>query len=163
MYAELGKCISELSENHTGAEIAGAFSEYWQIVKSVSRDYGGNTTVAELRDEHPELDFMDDEELGEILRQAKVLRRSREDKRLGQKQLKEKKARILREIHSMMDTRTEVEKKAVLAIAEFEYDRASRLIAYLDNDALRGLICQLSEVNKKLWELRGGKDVQTTT
>lgn len=33
MYKELNECISELREMHTDKEIAGALSEYFQIVK----------------------------------------------------------------------------------------------------------------------------------
>lgn len=159
MCKELKMCMEELQENHTGSEIAGALAEYAQIVKGVSKDYGDDITVAELRDEHPELDFMDEEELEEILQQAKVLRRAREDKHLDREQLKQKKARVLQEIYSMLDTRTEVEKQAILAIAEFEYDRTNRLIAYLGNDTLRGLMDQLLEVNRELdeWRPGGGK------
>lgn len=166
MCKESKMCMEELQENHTGSEIAGALAEYVQIVKGVSRDYGDDITVAEPRDERPQLDFMDDEELEEILQQAKVLRRARAEKHLDREQLKQKKVRVLREIYSMLDTRTEVEKQAILAIAEFEYDRTNRLIACLGNDVLRGLMDQLLEVNKELeWQAEPGgrKDVQTTT
>lgn len=165
MCKELKMCMEELQENHTGSEIARALAEYAQIVKRVSRDYGDDITVAELRDERPELDFMDDEELEEILQQAKVLHRARAEKHLDREQLKQKKARVLQEIYSMLDTRTEVEKQAILAIAEFEYDWTNRLIACLGNDVLRGLMNHLLEVNRELdeWRPGGGKDVRTTT
>ncbi len=78
MYKEIERCIGELRVNHTDKEIAGAFSEYFQIVKSVSYDYTDAATVAELRADHPELSFMDDDEIEEILEQAKVMRHKRE-------------------------------------------------------------------------------------
>ena len=85
MYREIEQCIGELRVNHTDKDIAGALSEYFQIVKSVSYDYTGTVTVADLRADHPELNFMDDEEIEEILEQAGTMRRKRgpdEDERL---------------------------------------------------------------------------------
>lgn len=78
MYKELNECISELREMHTDKEIAGALSEYFQIVKNVSYDYTDNATVKDIREDHPELDFMDDDEIEEILKQAGTMRHKRE-------------------------------------------------------------------------------------
>lgn len=55
--------------------IVKALKECMNIVKSIARDYTDMTTVEELRTDHPELDFMDDEEIEEALRQAKLLRK----------------------------------------------------------------------------------------
>ena len=60
MYRKIEQCIGELRVNHTDKDIAGALSEYFQIVKSVSYDYTSIATVADLRADHPELNFMDD-------------------------------------------------------------------------------------------------------
>ena len=70
---ELKKCINKLQENHTNSEIGQALYEYSQIVSSVAEDYNDDT-MEELRSEHPELDFMDDEELEEILELARGIR-----------------------------------------------------------------------------------------
>ena len=78
MHKELERAIGELRVNHTDKEIAGALSEYFQIVKNVSYDYTDNTTVKDIREDHPELGFMDDEEIEEILEQATVMRQKRE-------------------------------------------------------------------------------------
>ena len=77
MHKELQQCIGELRVNHTDKEIAGALSEYFQIVKNVSYDYTDNATVKDIREDHPELGFMDDDEIEEILEQATVMRRKR--------------------------------------------------------------------------------------
>lgn len=71
---ELTECVEELLQNHTGSDLVQALGEYAQIIKNVAADYTDETTMQELRAEHPELDFMDDEELEEILKQAKELR-----------------------------------------------------------------------------------------
>ena len=81
MYREIEQCIGELRVNHTDKDIAGALSEYFQIVKSVSYDYTGTVTVADLRADHPELNFMDDEEIEGILEQAEVMRQKREERK----------------------------------------------------------------------------------
>ena len=83
MYRKIEQCIGELRVNHTDKDIAGALSEYFQIVKSVSYDYTSIATVADLRADHPELDFMDDEEIEEILEQAEVMRQKREPEPSG--------------------------------------------------------------------------------
>lgn len=74
MYRELERCIGELRVNHTDKEIAGVLSEYFQIVKNVSYDYTDNATVKDIREDHPELGFMDNDEIEEILRQASIMR-----------------------------------------------------------------------------------------
>ncbi len=71
---ELKKCINELQETHTNSEMGQALYEYSQIVNNVAEDYNDDTTVEELRSEHPELDFMDDEEIEEILELARGIR-----------------------------------------------------------------------------------------
>ncbi len=71
---ELTECVEELLQNHTGSDLAQALGEYAQIIKNVATDYADETTIQELKADHPELDFMDDEELEEILKQAKELR-----------------------------------------------------------------------------------------
>ena len=78
MYEELSNCVEELRENHTDKEIACALAEYAQIVENVSRDYTDTATVADLRADHPELDFMDDDDIGDILGLARDMRRERE-------------------------------------------------------------------------------------
>lgn len=81
MYREIEQCIGELRVNHTDKDIAGALSEYFQIVKSVSYGYTSIATVADLRADHPELNFMDDEEIEGILEQAEVMRQKREERK----------------------------------------------------------------------------------
>lgn len=77
MYKALEQCIGELRVNHTDKEITGVLSECFQIIKNVSYDYMDNATVKDIREDHPELGFMDDGEIEEILRQAKMMRRER--------------------------------------------------------------------------------------
>lgn len=84
MHKELERAIGELRVNHTDKEIAGALSEYFQIVKNVSYDYTDNATAKDIREDHPELGFMDDEEIEEIeeiLKQAAVMRQKREERK----------------------------------------------------------------------------------
>lgn len=77
MYKALEQCIGELRVNHTDKEITGVSSECFQIIKNVSYDYTDNTTVKDIWEDHPELAFMDDEEIEEILEQAKTMRHKR--------------------------------------------------------------------------------------
>ena len=77
MHKGLEQCIGELRVNHTDKEIAGALSEYFQIVKNVSYDYTDNATVKDIREDHPELGFMDDDEIEGILRQVRIMRDKR--------------------------------------------------------------------------------------
>lgn len=78
MYKELERAIGELRVNHTDKEITGALSECFQIIKNVSYDYTDNATVKDIREDHPVLGFMDDEEIEEILKQVTVMRQKRE-------------------------------------------------------------------------------------
>lgn len=78
MYKALEQCIGELHINHTDKEITGALSECFQIIENVSYDYTDNATVKDIREDHPELAFMDNEEIEEILKQATVMRQKRE-------------------------------------------------------------------------------------
>ena len=78
MYKALEQCIGELRVNHTDKEITGVLSECFQIIKNVSYDYTDNATVKDIREDHPELGFMDDEEIEEILKQATAMRQKRE-------------------------------------------------------------------------------------
>lgn len=56
-------------------ELLLAVTEYLEIVNQVFSDYTDITTVAELRASRPELDFMDDDEIEDILKYAKLKRR----------------------------------------------------------------------------------------
>jgi hypothetical protein len=48
-----------------------ALEEYTVIVEGLGAEYTqSELTVAIIREEHPELDFMDDEEIENIIRQA---------------------------------------------------------------------------------------------
>ena len=78
MYKALEQCIGELRVNHTDKEITGVLSECFQIIKNVSYDYTDNATVKDIREDHPELGFMDDEEIEEILKQATAMHQKRE-------------------------------------------------------------------------------------
>lgn len=78
MYRELERAIGELRVNHTDKEITRVFCQHSRIVKGVSEEYTGSATVEDIRADHPELSFMDDDEIEEILEQAKVMRRKRE-------------------------------------------------------------------------------------
>ena len=53
--------------SHNAATFATALAEYAAIVKE---DYNGKATVSIIREEHPELDFMDDEQIQEIINQG---------------------------------------------------------------------------------------------
>ena len=50
------------------ADLGSALAEYAAIVKGVAEEYGGNATIKAIRTDHPELDFMDDDEIEEIIR-----------------------------------------------------------------------------------------------
>lgn len=52
------------------ATFANALAEYAAIVKAVKEDYNGKATVSIIREEHPELDFMDDSQIQEIIDQG---------------------------------------------------------------------------------------------
>ncbi len=56
--------------SHNAATFATALAEYAAIVKAVKEDYNGKATVLIIRAEHPELDFMDDEQIQEIINQG---------------------------------------------------------------------------------------------
>lgn len=55
-------------------ELIAGIAEYAEIVKEVTTDYSNLTTVAELRTGLPELDFMDDDEIEDILKYARIKR-----------------------------------------------------------------------------------------
>lgn len=71
---ELEKYMDELKENQPDESIGRALSEYAAIVSGVAEDYTDDVTEQELRQDHPELDFMDEGEIYEVLRQARLLR-----------------------------------------------------------------------------------------
>lgn len=52
-----------------------ALAEYAAIVEQAATDYTNSTTIQEVRTDHPELDFMDDDEIQEILDLATKKRR----------------------------------------------------------------------------------------
>lgn len=74
MNQELRTCIEALEKTQSKASIGQALAEYARLVWSVADDYDDTITVPELRAAHPELDFMEDEELEEVLAQASVER-----------------------------------------------------------------------------------------
>lgn len=54
--------------------IGNALAQYHNIVKEVAEDYTDDTTAEELRADHPELDFMGDDEIADILNYARKRR-----------------------------------------------------------------------------------------
>lgn len=73
MYRELERAIGELRVGHTDGEIAGALSEYSQIVKSVAKRYTRLDTEGYIQKELG-LDFMGDKMLKGVLEQASIMR-----------------------------------------------------------------------------------------
>lgn len=53
-------------------EIMPAVAEYAAIVDGIATDYDNTATVETIRKDHPELDFMDDDEITELLNHAKT-------------------------------------------------------------------------------------------
>jgi hypothetical protein len=52
-------------------DIRAALAEYAAIVEGFAKEYTNSTTAETVRAEHPELDFMDDDEIVELLEHAK--------------------------------------------------------------------------------------------
>ena len=52
-------------------DIRAALAEYAAIVEGFAKEYTNSTTVETVRAEHPELDFMGDDEIEELLEHAK--------------------------------------------------------------------------------------------
>lgn len=50
--------------------LAKALAEYSAIVKGIAEEYANDVTVNIIRADHPELNFMDDDEIDEILGHA---------------------------------------------------------------------------------------------
>lgn len=86
MNNELKQCINELQETQSSSSIGQALREYLQLVKAIAKDFTDDTTVEELRTECPELDFMDDDELEDILALA-IGCRNRPKKEDGEEEL----------------------------------------------------------------------------
>lgn len=74
MYKILEQCIGELRVNHTDRDVTEMVHALFQIAKDAAGEYTDNVTVAQLRADRPELGFMDDDEIEEILEQAKTMR-----------------------------------------------------------------------------------------
>lgn len=51
-----------------------ALKQYDIIVRRIAKEYTDELKVKELREDHPELNFMDDEELETMLSLAKTIR-----------------------------------------------------------------------------------------
>lgn len=79
---ELRACVEALEKTQSKASIGQTLAEYVRLVQSVADDYDDTATVQELRADHPELDFLEEDELEELLAQASVERtkRARKDK-----------------------------------------------------------------------------------
>lgn len=79
---ELRACVEALEKTQSKASIGQAFAEYARLVWSIADDYDNTATVQELRAGHPDLDFMEDDELEEVLAQASVerVKRAKKDK-----------------------------------------------------------------------------------
>lgn len=75
MIDKLRECVAELHRNHTGREVAQAFSEYFQTVEAVAKTYTDSDAVQNLKEECPNLGFMDFKELETLLEHAKIWRR----------------------------------------------------------------------------------------
>ena len=75
MIDKLRECVAELHRNHTGKEVAQAFSEYFHTVETVAEVYADNATALDLKEECPNLGFMDFKELETLLEHAKIWRR----------------------------------------------------------------------------------------
>lgn len=54
--------------------LAKALAEYFTIVKGIAEEYGNGVTVNIVKVDHPELGFMDDDEIDEILGYAEKYR-----------------------------------------------------------------------------------------
>lgn len=72
LISELKETITETADqtSQDTATFANALAEYAAIVKAVKEDYNGKATVSIIREEHPELDFMDDNQIQEIIDQG---------------------------------------------------------------------------------------------
>lgn len=79
---ELDNCYKELEKNHTKNDMAQALIEYDRLVKNIAKDYTDETTIQEIRDEIPELDYMDNEEIKRLLNIAKKIRNETENKEI---------------------------------------------------------------------------------
>lgn len=75
MANKLRECVLELHKNHIGKEVAEAFSEYFHTVETIVEVYTDSATVQNLREECPNLGFMDFKELETLLEHAQIWRR----------------------------------------------------------------------------------------
>ncbi len=57
-------------------DIRAALAEYAAIVEGFAKEYTNSKTAETVRAEHPELDFMDDDEIVELLEHAKNQRKT---------------------------------------------------------------------------------------
>lgn len=71
---EIMDCLKELRKTQTISDIKKALAEYAGIVRHAAEEYTDKATVEDIRADHPELNFMDDDEIVEMLSQAKTLR-----------------------------------------------------------------------------------------
>lgn len=56
--------------NKTASDFCSALLEYAAIVRGIAKEYQGQATIEIIRLEHPELDFMDDEDIQNIIEQG---------------------------------------------------------------------------------------------
>lgn len=121
MANKLHECITELQKNHTDKEISGALSEYFQIVKGAAVEYTDEATVRNLRDDHPELDFMDDDELEDILKHAKTWRHKTDGQEPAQPEHEpdetDERLKRMEEFHRKRMEESKRREKALLAYA----------------------------------------------
>lgn len=153
MFKDLRESIEELQKSRTGKEIAGALSEYFQLVKDIAIDCTDDTAVADLRANEPDLDFMDDDELEEILEQARAIRHMRRDSKQQRRAAEDSEARpaeetdqraarreeIRRRILEETRRRNRAEAQAIELIAKNEHAAAAKCLAALDDRLIKSL------------------------
>lgn len=140
MANKLHECVTELRRNHTNREIGGALSEYFQIVKGVAAEYTDDVTVGDLRHDHSELSFMDNDELEDILKHAKAWRHKSDGQGPAQPDETDERLKRMEELHRIRLEECQRREKALLAYAhiaaENRHDETAALLGALGDKPL---------------------------
>lgn len=136
MANKLHECVTELRKNHTNREIGGALSEYFQIVKGVAAEYTDDVAVGDLRHDHSELSFMDNDELEDILKHAKAWRHKNDGQEHEPDETDERLKRM-EELHRERMEESQRREKALLAyaytVAGNRHDETAALLGALED------------------------------
>lgn len=143
MTNKLHECVTELRKNHTNREIGGALSEYFQIVKGVAAEYTDDVAVGDLRHDHSELSFMDNDELEDILKHAKAWRHKSDGREPAQPDETDERLKRMEELHRKRMRESWKRERALIAyadtVSENRHEEAEILLDALDDLVVEAL------------------------